>query len=114
MLPKKNRIRDEADFGVICRYGRSFSEKRLVLKVKDNELGLVRLGVSVGLKFSGKAVTRNRIKRQIRAFFQVNLEKISSGKDFVVIIGKGWDEKSNPGPTINQILLKNSLIKGIF
>jgi ribonuclease P protein component len=111
MLPKKNRIRENVDFGVICRYGKTFSGKSLVLKVSENKLDLVRMGVSVGLKFSSKAVIRNRIKRQIRAFFCQNLEKIQSGRDFVVILGKGWDAQVNPGGEIKQILVKNSLFK---
>ncbi|MFA5961402.1 MAG: ribonuclease P protein component [Parcubacteria group bacterium] len=111
MLPKKNRIRKDADFGVICRYGRTFAGKGLVLKVRENKLNLVRIGVSVGLKFSRKAVTRNRIKRQSRAFFCQNLAKIVSGVDIIIIVGKGWDEKVNPGVEIGQILRKNGLIK---
>jgi ribonuclease P protein component len=111
MLPKENRIRKDADFGVIFRYGRTFSGKGLVLKVRENKLGLVRIGVSVGLKFSPKAVARNRIKRQIRAFFCQNLAKINSGIDFVVIMGKGWDEKVSPCVELGRILEKNNLIK---
>jgi ribonuclease P protein component len=111
MLPKKNRIRREADFGVICRHGKSFSAGKLILKTKENDLGLVRLGVSVGLKFSPKAVFRNRIKRQIRTFFFQELEKIKSGQDFMVIVGKGWREKTDPTPELKQILIKNRLFK---
>jgi len=111
MLPKENRIRKDADFGVICRYGRTFSGKGLVLKVRENKLGLVRIGVSVGVKFSPKAVARNRIKRQIRAFFCQNLAKIIPGLDFVVIVGKSWDEKVNPAGETRQILVKNGLFK---
>jgi len=113
MLPEKNRIRKDADFGAICRYGRLFSGGGLILRVKENKLGLVRCGVSVGLKFSPKAVVRNRIKRQIRAFFQQNLSEIESGQDLLVIVGKNWKEKEKVSPEqeIRQILIKNSLIK---
>jgi ribonuclease P protein component len=111
MLPKKNRIVKDADFGTICRYGRSFSLGKLVLKVKENNLGFVRLGVSVGLKFSLKAVTRNRIKRELRAFFFRELEKIKGGQDFIVIVNKGWNEKTDPILELKQILIKNLLFK---
>jgi len=111
MLPQKNRIREGADFEVICRYGKVFSGKGLVLRVRENKSILVRLGVSIGLRFSPKAVVRNRIKRQIRAFFGQNLSKIKSGFDILVIIGKGWEEKMNPSEEIRQILLKNGLFK---
>jgi len=111
MLPKENRIREDVDFGAICRYGRTFSGNGLVLKVSENKADLVRLGVSVGLKFSPKAVARNRIKRQIRAFFCQNLGKIRVGLDFIVIIGKQWKEKDNPGLELERILEKNGLFK---
>ncbi|MCX6761696.1 MAG: ribonuclease P protein component [Candidatus Moranbacteria bacterium] len=111
MLPKKNRIREGADFGAICRYSRSFSADGLILRIRENQLGLVRLGVSVGLKFSSKAVARNRMKRQVRAFFEQNLARIATSQDVVVIVGKTWEEKANPGPTIRQILVKNGLFK---
>ena len=111
MLPKNNRIRKEADFWVVYRYGKSFSRNGLILKIKDNNLGFVRLGVSVGLKFSSKAVVRNKIKRQIRCFFQKNFKKMTLGQDFIVIIGKSWKEKNNPSEILEEILIQNNLIK---
>lgn len=111
MLPKKNRIRKDADFGIICHQGKSFSVDGVLLRVKENDFDLVRLGVSVGLKFSPKAVDRNRIKRQIRDFFGKELEKIKKGQDFVVVISKGWDKKVNPATALKQILVKNRLFK---
>lgn len=111
MLPKKNRIREGADFGAICRYGKALSCGGLILRIRENRLGLVRCGVSVGLKFSPKAVVRNRIRRQIRAFFQQNLEEIKSGQDIVVIVEKSWNKKTSPVREIGKILTKNNLTK---
>jgi ribonuclease P protein component len=111
MLPKENRIRKDVNFRIICRQGRTFSNNGLVLKIKENRERFSRVGVSVGIKFSPKAVERNRIKRQIRAFFCQNLTKISPGWDMVVIMGKGWSKGNNPSEDIRRILVKNRLFK---
>ena len=113
MLPKKNRIRKNADFGVICRYGKTQSLGKMVLKLRKNDLGEIRLGISVGLKFSPKAVERNRIKRQIREFFRVNLEKIEPGWDIVVIVQKGADKASSLSQEMEKGLIKSGLIKNL-
>lgn len=45
-----------------------------------------RVGISISLKVSKKAVIRNRIKRQIRAGLREFLPRISLGWDLVLIV----------------------------
>lgn len=111
MLPRKNRIARGADFEAICRSRTAFWGDGLVLKIRENGLELARLGVSAGIRFSPKAVTRNRVKRQTRAFFWQNYGRIAKGWDMVVIIGKGFDARSNPSAELERIMVKNGLIK---
>ena len=109
MLPLENRLKNKEDFNKAYRYGKSLFCDKIVLRVSENNLPVMRMGVSIGVKYSKKAVTRNRLKRQIRAFFRNDLAKIKTGFDFIVIIQKGWDEKNNPSATIAKILAKNGL-----
>ncbi len=113
MLPKKNRIRKKADFGAVCRYGKTQSFDKIVLKIKKNDLGVMRLGISVGVKFSPKAVERNRIKRQIREFFRVNLGKMGSCADIVVIVQKGANEKNDLLIKLEKSLSKSGVINNL-
>ena len=108
MLPLKNRLKNKDDFNKAYRYGKSLFCDKIVLKVKKNNLPVIRIGISVGVKNFKKAVTRNRLKRQVRAFFLDELKKIKPGFDFIIIIQKGWDEKNNPNKVIAKILAKNS------
>ncbi|HAI73971.1 MAG TPA: ribonuclease P protein component [Candidatus Moranbacteria bacterium] len=112
MLLKKNRIKKNADFESVYRFGKAFFCGKIAIKAKENGLAVLRVGVSVGLNFSKKSVDRNRIKRQIRAFFRQNLEKIKTGWDIVAIVQKGWDKKVNPRKEFAEILVKNGLLKG--
>lgn len=108
MLPLKNRLKNKTDFDQTYRYGKSFFCAKIVVRVREVESPFMRLGISIGTKCVGKAVARNRLKRQIRAFFRENLEKIKPGRDIVVILQKGWEEKNNPAEVIARILAKNN------
>jgi ribonuclease P protein component len=88
MLPYKNRLINRGDFERVYRYGNFFSFGNITLKVGKNKLNLTRIGFSVGIKFSKKAVERNRIKRQLREIVHKNLNKIKDGFDLVVMIKK--------------------------
>lgn len=109
MLPKENRIRKNAEFEAVYRYGKAFFCGKIAIKAKNNDLAVSRVGISVGLNFSKKAVDRNRIKRQIRAFFRQNLKKIKAGVDIVVIVQKGYDKKNNPQKELIECLDKSGL-----
>ncbi len=111
MLPRENRIKENAEFEDVYRFGKAFFCGKIAVRAKENDLAVSRIGISVGLNFSKKSVDRNRIKRQIRAFFRQNLEKIKTGYDIVVIAQKGWNKKANPQEEILEILAKNGLLK---
>jgi ribonuclease P protein component len=60
-----HRLRASADFERVRALKRFWSHSLLVLYTAPNEIGQVRLGVSVSRRI-GKAVVRNRIRRRIR------------------------------------------------
>jgi ribonuclease P protein component len=66
-VQKRNRLSRSRDFDAVYRQGRSTSTRFLVLYWFDREddPGEPRLGLAVPRSL-GNAVTRNRIKRQLR------------------------------------------------
>jgi ribonuclease P protein component len=87
MLSRENRLLKSQDFAAVNRRGRSFSFGNIFLKFKARErmADKTRVGISVGLKFSKKAVERNRIKRQLRAILRKNLSQIAEGFDIMIV-----------------------------
>lgn len=110
MLPYKNRLVKRKDFEAVYKYGRFFSFGVISLKVKENNLSDLRIGFSIGIKFSKKAVERNRMKRQLREIFKANLARIKQGLDIVVMIQKG--ERENIKSTELEKVVKEALNKG--
>jgi ribonuclease P protein component len=92
MLPAKNRLVKRKDFEIVHRSGKFFSLSLLALKVCANGQAQTRVGLVVGIKFSKKAVERNRIKRQLREIVRLNLDKMKPGFDVVLIVKKTREE----------------------
>jgi ribonuclease P protein component len=89
-VQKRNRLSRSRDFDAVYRQGRSTSTRFLVLYWFDREddPGEPRLGLAVPRSL-GNAVTRNRIKRQLREVWRARLEKIPGGRDYVLIAKPG-------------------------
>jgi ribonuclease P protein component len=92
MLPYQNRLIKRKDFEDTYRYGSFFSFGNICLKAKKNSLGKTRIGFSIGLNFSKKAVKRNKIRRQLREISRKNLNHIKKGFDLVIMIKKNRKE----------------------
>jgi len=61
------------------------------LYVMKNDLGINRLGITVGKKF-GKSVKRNRMKRLIRENYRLYEEFVKKGYDLVFVARKKMQE----------------------
>ncbi|MFY9578349.1 MAG: ribonuclease P protein component [Gaiellaceae bacterium] len=92
-MHKRNRLSRSRDFDAVYRQGRSTSTRFLVLYWfdREDEPGEPRLGLAVP-KAAGNAVSRNRIKRQLRELWGSRLERIPSGRDYVLIAKPGLPE----------------------
>lgn len=100
---KKYKLRKNAEFRVVYRRGRSFSNNLLVLYTyKNYKNDFNRFGVSVSKKV-GKSVIRNRVRRLIKESYRLNVESFKKGYDFVVVARTSSKQKS-----YNEI--ENSLI----
>ena len=103
-LPKTNRLQSRQDFRAVFREGIRRSGPHLTLRALQSKADKpnldaattqpvsvvrptpTRIGISISLKVSKRAVIRNRIKRQIRAAFRQLLPKLSPGWRLVVVV----------------------------
>ena len=92
-MQRKNRLSRSRDFDAVYRQGRSASTRFLVLYWfdRDDEPGEPRLGLAVP-RALGNAVVRNRIKRQLREAWRARIERVPSGRDYVLIAKPGLPE----------------------
>lgn len=99
---KKRRILNHTEFVKLNRWGKRFHSENFTVIVKQNGLGMTRLGVTAS-KRTGNAVKRNRIKRLIREFFRLNQSHFPQGYDIVIAAKKGasyldlWKTKEELG-----------------
>lgn len=77
-------LKNSREFGEVYNNGKSYANKYLVMYVKDNNLGINRLGISVSKKV-GNSVVRHRVTRLIRESYRLNSSQIVEGKDIIII-----------------------------
>ena len=112
---RRHRLSRSRDFDAVYRQGRSVSTRFLVLYwFARNDEAIAegpRLGLAVP-KAVGTAVVRNRIKRQLREAWRARLERIPSGRDYVLKVRPGLAEAAESrgfewlGERIEEILGK--------
>jgi len=88
MPSKDKRIRDTKDFAKIYKKGSFFSSKYFNANFLSNRGNPTRLGFVVGKKVSKKAVTRNRLKRQLREAARRLYDQAPRGYDIVISVKK--------------------------
>ncbi|HTW96376.1 MAG TPA: ribonuclease P protein component [Candidatus Methylomirabilis sp.] len=86
MLSRVNRLTRKKDFDAVWQKGRSSYDKIIGTKALANGLKVNRFGILVGLKFSKKAVERNKIKRRLREIIRAQAENFKTGFDVVITV----------------------------
>jgi ribonuclease P protein component len=85
-MQKELRLKKNEEFQTVFKRGTSVANRQLVLYVyRNRRVERFRLGISVSKKL-GHAVTRNRMKRLIKAIVQVEQAQIRNGYDLVLIV----------------------------
>ena len=84
---KIERLLNRSDFVNLNRSGKRYHARHFLVILKQNGLGITRLGVTASKK-AGNAVKRNRTKRLIREFFRLNKVYLPQGYDIVVAAKK--------------------------
>lgn len=84
MLKKQNRLTKRKEFAYIYKHGVKTNSKNLSVVVVKSKKIEPRVGFSVNNKI-GKAVTRNRIKRQLREILRKQIPNLKNFQNFVII-----------------------------
>lgn len=89
-MERRYRLSRSRDFDAVYRQGRSVSTRYLTLHwfPREDAPGSPRLGLAVP-KAVGNAVTRNRIKRQLREIWSELAEDAAQGNDYVLVARAG-------------------------
>ena len=101
-MKKSYRVKKEKEFQQVFNKKQSCANRRFVVYVLEKpQQAHFRVGISVGKKI-GNAVTRNAVKRKIRAsLFQLK-DRISPEIDFIVIARPGLEKLSSEESVFNK------------
>jgi ribonuclease P protein component len=114
MIKKGLRISSRKDIAEIFREGFFLNLGSISAKFRKNGMKNTRLGVFLGVKYSKKAVERNRIKRKIWAVIAKKQEKLKKGFDIAIMPSKKLSKDISPedlDKLIQAFLEKSALIE---
>jgi ribonuclease P protein component len=92
-VQRRHRLSRSRDFDAVYRHGRSVSTRFLVLYTfeREEQAGDPRLGRAVPQAVGG-AVVRNKVKRQLKEIWRERVERVSAGRDYVIVVRPGLPE----------------------
>lgn len=88
-MKKKNIVKENRDFAKIINNGKKYWNDAYSIYCYKNDCGKYRFGISVSKKI-GNAVTRNKIKRQIRMIVDKYKNVYSNDKDYIIIVRRNY------------------------
>ncbi|GFI41060.1 ribonuclease P protein component [Thomasclavelia cocleata] len=83
-MKKEYRVKKNEDFSHIIKHKQSLANRSFIIYYVKNDLNHARIGISVSKKL-GKAVIRNKIKRQVRMIVQQTIN-FNDNYDYIVIV----------------------------
>jgi len=86
-MKKKYIVKENKLFNEIIQNGKRNSNKYYVLCRSSNNLTYNKFGIAVGTKV-GNAVTRNKIKRQVRCIIDHNIKLFPNPYNYIIIVKK--------------------------
>ena len=86
MLAKKYKLTRKDHIQDISRKGKESKSRYFVVKYEDNNEEISRFALTISAKLSKKAVTRNKLRRQLYEIIRLNLEEITTGKNIVILL----------------------------
>ena len=84
-MKKREIVRKSQDFTRILETKKRIHNKFYSIYYNDNSLNITRFGLSVGKKV-GNAVTRNKIKRQLKNIIDKNKNLFKNNTDYIIIV----------------------------
>ena len=83
-MKKEYRVKKNEDFSYIIKHKQILDNRSFIIYYVKNDLNHARIGISVSKKL-GKAVIRNKIKRQVRMIVQQTIN-FNDNYDYIVIV----------------------------
>ncbi len=94
MLSASDRLKNKKAFNDIFRYGQTFSNDVLVMKIMAARPGdATQFGFGIGLKFSKKATRRNKVRRWMREAVREKIKKIIPGHRVIFLANPKYPEE---------------------
>lgn len=87
-MKKSDTIKSKVEFTDIIKNGRFIKNKEYVIYYKENNLEKNRFGIAISTK-TGKAVLRNKLKRQTREIIHSLNSLFKNNRDYIIMIRKG-------------------------
>ena len=106
-MDKLHRVRKNEDFQSIIKDKKSVANSKFVAYYKKNNLSLLRVGFSVSKKL-GKAVIRNKTKRQVRMMAREIFDQNQS-MDYIIIVRNKFLESSYEENKKDLLFLYNKI-----
>lgn len=108
-MKKINIVKKNRDFSRIIKNNRPIKSNLFVIYLEKNTNDIYKFGISASKKV-GNAVTRNRVKRQIKSILDKNIYKNNFNCIIIIkkdIIDKSFDEMSKDlNILINKLNIK--------
>ena len=84
MLKKVNRLKKNYQFNYVYKNGTHFSQRALVLYLTTSKTKAIKVGFAVTKKI-GKAVVRNKIRRQLREVVRKYLPNLKQNYNIILV-----------------------------
>lgn len=112
-MQRQHRLKKSAEFQRVRALKQSWAHPLLVLYAAAGEGAVTRVGISAS-KRTGKAVTRNRIKRLIREAVRRFLPDMPAGQDLVFVARPAAAEASyqQVSEAVERLLRRARLLAG--
>lgn len=81
-------LKKNHQFQFVYKNGKSYANRYLIMYVKENGLGINRIGISVSKKV-GNSVVRHRVTRLVRESYRLHENIFNSGLDVVIVARPG-------------------------
>lgn len=86
-MKKKEIIQKSSEFNRIIKKRNGISNKLFIVNIEPKSYENPKFGITF-VKKIGNAVTRNRLKRQVKNIIDNNKNKILNNNDYIIIIKK--------------------------
>jgi ribonuclease P protein component len=84
MLKRINRLKKRYQFNYVYKSGEHFSGEHMVLYLVSSKTKSIKVGLAVTKKV-GKAVVRNRIRRQLREIIKKRVPSLKQNYNIIVV-----------------------------